>query len=121
MAQPRFIEHKGKKIYHIDLTNADLGQIQQIIKEAKPIISQQAPGSLLTLTDVTNIVMGGENSKAIKEFAAHNKPYVKAGAVLGISGLRQVTFNAVLVFTGRSNLHLFDDAQKAKDWLVAKG
>jgi hypothetical protein len=54
---------------------------------------------------------------ALKEFANGNKPFVRAGAVIGIDGLKKIVYDAVMKFTGR-NLPAFDDVEEAKDWLV---
>lgn len=118
MPSVQFIDYKGKRICHIDLIGADLSAVNNIIAQAKPMIAKQPPASVLTLTDATGLHISPEISTALKEFAAHNKPYVKAGAVVGIEGIRRVAFNALLVFTGRRNLHLCEGLQKAKDWLA---
>lgn len=118
MAKVHIIAHKGKQIVHIDFADAREAQVLSTIEEAKAVISRQAPASALTLTDVTRIESTKPVSDALKQYAAHNKPYVKAGSVVGIDGLKRVIFNATLVFTGRRNLQAFDDLARAKDWLV---
>jgi hypothetical protein len=55
----------------------------------------------------------------LKEFTRHNKPYVIAAAVVGITGLKQIIYNAVLKFSGR-NLVAFDSVDRAKDWLAGQ-
>ena len=53
----------------------------------------------------------------MKQFSAHNKPYVKAAAVVGITGLKKIIFGAVMAFS-RRNLESFEDMEQAKRWLV---
>ena len=53
----------------------------------------------------------------MKQFSAHNKPYVKAAAVVGITGLKRIFFRAVMAFA-KLNLEFFDDVEQAKRWLV---
>ncbi len=60
-----------------------------------------------------------EAAEALKQFTSHNKPYVTAAAVVGIIGLKQIIYNAVLKFSGR-NLVAFDSVDKAKDWLATQ-
>lgn len=120
MADAGFITHKDKQIYYIDFTGAGVEELKQVITKAKASICQQPECSLLTITNVTGVDILPEISNQLKAFANHNKPYVKAGAVLGVTGLKKITYNAVLIFTGRRNLHLFDDMQSAKDWLVTQ-
>lgn len=58
-------------------------------------------------------------TEAFKRFTAGNKPYVKAGAVVGVSGLKKIVYNAVMKFTGRDIIAL-DDLEMAKDYLAQK-
>ena len=111
-----FIEHRGKRILLLDCKNGGPDVVMDMIQKAKPIISAQPPESLLTLTDVRGIHFNKEATSAIKEFVSQNKPYVKAAAVVGISGLKEVVFKAVAAFTGRQ-IATFDSIEDAKDWL----
>ena len=56
-------------------------------------------------------------TKVLSDLAAHNKPYVLASALLGVTGLRKVVLNSVVSITGRK-FEVFDSDQKAKDWLT---
>jgi ATP-dependent RNA circularization protein (DNA/RNA ligase family) len=55
---------------------------------------------------------------ALKEYVAHNKPYVLAGAVVGLNDLKTVVFNFVNRATGRS-LRAMDSVEVAKEWLAS--
>jgi hypothetical protein len=55
----------------------------------------------------------------MKEFVIHNKPYVVAAAVVGVTGLKQVILNAVMKLSGRK-LTAFNTLAAAKDWLAAQ-
>jgi len=48
-----------------------------------------------------------------------NKPYVVAAAVVGVTGLKQIIYNAVMKFSGRK-LTAFDSLAEAKDWLTGR-
>ena len=113
----KFITHKGTRILHLDFTQAHPGEVIQIIQRAKNVIAAQPPRSIRTLTDVTDLKFDTKASEAMKEFANHNKPFVSAAAVVGVTGLKQIIYNAVVRFTGR-NLVLFESHGQAKDWLV---
>ena len=89
----------------------------QTMEHAKKVISSKPRQSLLTLTDVTNARFNEEVGDGMKQFTAHNKPYVKAGAVVGVSGLKRIIFSAVMAFSKR-NLQTFDDIEQAKHWLA---
>jgi len=118
MADSHFIQHMGKRIYSIDFSYSDVASIKQTVERSKKDIAAEPEGSVLTMTNVEGVSMTPELSNLMKEFTSHNRPYVKAGAVLGVTGLKKVTFNAVLLFSGRRNLHLFDSMDEAKDWLA---
>ena len=89
----------------------------KIIEDAKRVISTKPENSLLTLTDVTNARFNEEVGDGMKQFSAHNKPYVKAAAVVGITGLKKIILGAVMAFSKR-NLESFDDEEQAKRWLA---
>lgn len=119
MERVTFIEHKGKRILHLNFTNARADEVVQIISAAKTVIAAQPEQSLRTLTDVTDLKFNADAAEAMKEFAKHNKPYVAAAAVVGVTGLKQIIYNAVVRFTGR-NLVAFDSSGQAKDWLATQ-
>jgi len=119
MERIQFIQHKGKQLLHLDLADAKASEVVQLVRDAMPVIADQPVRSLRTLTDVTNMKFNGEATEALKQFTKHNKPYVIAGAVVGVTGLKQIIYNAVLKFSGR-NLVAFDTLDEAKDWLATQ-
>jgi hypothetical protein len=118
MERVKFIEHKGKKILHIDLSDCDVGTALQIIEESRKIMSQQAEGSVLSLTNINN-----DNAflpdlfRAMKEFVLHNKPYVKAAAIIAHEDIHKFFIDTMASLTGRQ-FSIFQDVEQAKDWLV---
>lgn len=119
MDRIQFIHHKGKQILHLDFTHAKADEVIVIINQAKPVIAAQPVKSIRTLTDVTDMSFNTKATEALKEFASHNKPFVTAAAVVGIAGLKQIIYNAVVKFSGR-NLIAFDSSAQAKDWLASR-
>ncbi len=119
MERIQFIQHKGKQILHLDLTNAKATEVVQLVRDATPVIAAQPAKSLRTLTDVTDMNFNTEAAEALKQFTKHNKPFVIAGAVVGVTGLKQIIYNAVLKFSGR-NIVAFDTLEQAKDWLATQ-
>ena len=118
MERVQFIEHKGKKILHLNFADCKPNEILQVIEQAKSTIKTQAHKSVYTLTDVTNSAFNSAVSDAMKEFVLHNKPYVVASAVVGVTGLKQIIFNAVMKLSGRK-LTAFENLETAKDWLAS--
>ena len=117
MERVQFIQHKGKKILHLNFADCKADEVLTVIDQAKAAIRTQALRSVLTLTDVTNTAFNSKVSDAMKEFVMHNKPYVVASAVVGVTGLKQIIYNAVMKFSGRK-LTAFDSLAEAKDWLA---
>lgn len=113
----RFINHEGRDILFLDFSRCKADEVVKTIHHAKKIISSRPENSLLTLTDVTDARFNDEVGQNMKEFTAHNKPYVKASAVVGITGLKKIIFSAVVRFSQR-NITAFDDIEEAKSWLV---
>ncbi len=113
----KFIEHKNKKILFIDMSNLLENEVLEIIEYAKKIIRSQPEKSVLTLTDVTHARYNAVVVAAMQEYTKGNKPYVKAAAVLGINPIKRIIFNKIMEFSERE-IHAFDSADKAKDWLV---
>jgi len=119
MDRVQFIQHKGKKILHLNFADCTPDEVLQVIEISKAAIRTQSPQSVHTLTDVTNTAFNSKVSEAMKEFVIHNKPYVIAAAVVGVTGLKQIIYNAIMRFSGRK-LTAFDTLAEAKDWLAAQ-
>lgn len=112
-----FIDHAGTEILLLDFSGVKSAEVLAMIDHAKTVISGRPPRSLRTLTDVTDMHFNNEVSQKMKEFTSHNKPYVMAAAVVGVTGLKRIIFNAVIAFSGRK-LTTFDDRESAKRWLA---
>lgn len=113
----RFIRHKGKNILLLDFSGCTAEEVLILIEEGKKVIRSHPEQSLLTLTNVKDARYDSRVVTAMKEFAAHNKPYVRKGSVVGISVLQKVVFDAITRFSGR-DLQSFNDLVKAKDYLA---
>lgn len=116
----RWIEHKGKKILFHDLSNIMDSEVAlETFARSKEIIAKCEPRSILTLTTVANSRFNPEIIAGLKDLATHNKPFVRYGAVTGVTGLLRVIFVTVTQLTGRT-MTAFDTIEEAKDWLAAQ-
>jgi hypothetical protein len=118
MAGARWMAHKGKKIFLIDFSWSDLPAINTTIAQAKSLIAEEPPFSILCLVDTSGSKFDIEISKVIQGFSEHNKPYIKMTALVGVDGLQRVIYYGVLMFTKRTNLVLKSSRQDALDWLI---
>ena len=115
----QYIEHNQKRILYIDMSNCDLEEIVRIIKEAKSIIANAPPRSVLTLANLRGVHYHALVGKVAKDFTDFNKPYVKAGAVVGLNPALAAEFGEIQNFSGRE-IKVFDDPVQAKDWLISQ-
>lgn len=117
MAGANFIDFEGKRILSIDIANAELEDIVRISKEVKLLIAKEPPKSVLTLTNVKGIRVHFGTIKVLKDLVLSNKPYVKAGALIGLSSLQTIELDIIMKFSGRS-FPTFCGFKEAAEWLV---
>jgi hypothetical protein len=113
-----FLVHKGRQVLLLDLTRASVEEIATVISTARPLIHGAAPGSVLTLTDITEVAVRDASTSHLVAFMKENRPYVKAAAATGASDLARAILASVRILTGRQ-LNLFKTRQDALDWLVS--
>jgi len=118
MTRAKFLKHRGKMIMNLDFSDLEIDDVRKVSEYAKGVISRMPHGSVLTLVNVTNVQYDQAFSELSGDLAQHNKPYVLAGGVIGVTGWRKLLFWTTSKLTGRTNLRLFDDAEVAKEWLV---
>ena len=119
MERIQFVEHRGTRLLHLNLAGAKAADVIQLVKDATPVIAAHPERSVRTLTDVTDLSFNSEATVALKQFTMHNKPYVIAGAVVGVTGLKQIIYNSIVKLTGRK-IMAFDTIDQAKNWLVSQ-
>jgi hypothetical protein len=116
-ARVKFIEHLGKRVLFINYADCDIVMLKAVTEEMHRIISRELPNSVLTLNDVTGTSFDSESVSLLKSKVAANAPYVRRAAVIGITGLQRLIYEAVQRFSQRS-IPLFDSREEALDWLV---
>jgi len=119
MGRVQMVPHKGKQVVYLDLSGLKAGDLHPVVEEAKRLIAGQPKESALILTNVTDVEISKDTSALMKDFTTHNKPYVKASAVIGVEGLKKIIYNAVQAVSGR-HISSFETMEQAKDWLVAQ-
>jgi hypothetical protein len=117
----RVIEHKGHAIILMDFSQLKVPQETLAVIDAATrfVAAQPKVQNLRTLVDVSGSVYDYDVLEALKALAAHNKPWVLAGAVVGLSPLRRLAVRIVCFFSGRK-LASFKTLEEAKEWLVAQ-
>jgi hypothetical protein len=113
----RFILHMGKRVLSIDYSNCDVATMKAVADEGHRLIAREPLNSVLTLNDVTGSGFDQESVEVLKSRVAANRPYVKRAAVIGISGLQRLIYEAIKLFTKRT-IPNFSSRQEALDYLV---
>ena|ERR1700690_2132838 len=114
----RFIDHQGKQVLLLDFSNGRAEDVSKVIIQAGPLIQKSSPHSLLTLSDMTNIAVRDISTQQLVSFAKGNAPYVKAAAVIGVSGLARSIMATTVILT-RRKFQAFDSRQEALAWLIS--
>lgn len=117
MSRVNFITHHGVDILYIDWSGGAPWEIREAMHEAKRVIAAQPRASVRTLTNVQDVSMDNATTEMLRDYMAANKPYVLAGAVVGLNDLKMIAFNLINRVTGR-NLRAMDNLEDAKDWLA---
>lgn len=119
MASVEYIEHKGKKLLYEDYSGCNAETLKPFLDKAAAMIRSSPQNSVLALVNVENTRYNKEVSALMKDFVDKNTPFIKCSAVVGMDGLKSVLLKGIVAFTGRKNLVVFDDIEKAKDYLAA--
>jgi hypothetical protein len=117
MERIRFMQHKGAEILYLDFSGCQITEIFPLIANAKAVIASRPRQSLLTLTNVTDTQQNESVNQQFKLFTVHNKPYVKAAAVVGAEGLKKIVLDSI-VLASKRQINSIDTVEQAKDWLA---
>jgi hypothetical protein len=119
MNNPELISYKGKTILYLDFSDMKkVDEIKTRLDEGCEYIRKQSPNSVLTLTNTENMFFNNEVRKHFEDKVKGNEPYVKAGAIVGMTGLISIMYAAFVRITGR-NLKLFKTKDEALEYLVS--
>lgn len=119
MSYVQKVNHRGKEVILFDCAAKEKEVVFKVIEEGKQEVAKYPPKTALALTDVTGLRFNTDISDAFREFAAHNKPFIRASALVGITGLQKIAYQTIMTLTGR-NIPIFSTRQEALDWLIAQ-
>jgi hypothetical protein len=92
-------------------------EITQTVEEIKKTVALHQPQSLIALLDITGTTIDKERINIIQSMAAHNRPYIRFIALVGLGFFRSMAFRVMLRLTGRKNHRVFGTRERALDWL----
>jgi hypothetical protein len=94
-------------------------EIESVIEESKKHLRSQPPKSSVCLANIQEMHFNNQNKDLFMDFVKGNKPYMKANAIVGVAGLKQILFNGIMKMTG-CDVKSFNELNQAKDWLASQ-
>ena len=117
---PRMIEYKNIQIIYIDFSNLRKPEeIYSQMETASNFIRKYPPKSLYTLTNLLGMHFNNDIFTRFTSYAKNNSPFVKSGAVIGMTGMMQIFYNGFTRMTGR-DIKAFTSEIEAKEYLAGK-
>ena len=114
----RFIDHHGRRILLVDLSNCSADEVEEIVHRDPDYISVQPRGSVLVLTDFSGAAFDRDALRAMKETAVFDKPFVKKSALIGTESFPREFYDELKSFS-RRELRIFKTREEALNWLAA--
>jgi hypothetical protein len=111
--------HKDQPFFYCNYEALENDDLQFEIDATDALIMKQPIGSMLVLVNVQDVPPTRKNIGIFISSIPRTQKYIRKTAVFGVglSGKRKVLFDAVMRIT-RADMMVFEDAEKAKDWLV---
>ena len=103
---------EGKTFVYIDFSNIQTNDaLNQIVENAKSTINKYPQKSIYTISNFEGLHFNKDSKDAIIPYVEANKPYVIAGAIIGLDGLKKIMANAIL--SGRKDLVIVSTKEDA--------
>lgn len=111
--------HSGKNFIYFDFSEVRSNdEFVRLIEESKPFVTKYAEDSLYTITNIERVRFDSKTKEMAADWAIHNKPYVKYGAVIGVDGIKKIMANAVFALSGRKNMSFASTKESAMELLL---
>jgi hypothetical protein len=120
MLRSKIITHQGREILYQDfsgLRTAD--EVNAVITESRKYFHSQPLGTAMSLANIEEMHFNNQIKDLFMNFVKENKPYMKASAIIGVTGLKQIVFNGIMKLTGR-DVKSFNNEDQAKKWLISQ-
>lgn len=114
----RFIKHKGKAIYEVDLTNCTSKEMLLLLEQIRANISHHPANSVLIFANFAGAQIDKKVATRMKEVMVLDRPFVKKSAWIGAENVPEVFYEHFKNFSQR-DFPIFKTREEALDWLVA--
>jgi hypothetical protein len=118
-ARVKFFSYMAQEILLVDFSRANVQMMKAVAEECRRVVAARPYSSVRTLVDVEGATFDKEVIQVVGDLAKQNRPYVVRSAVLGVTGLRQIAFNAVATLAQRE-MRLFNVREEALGWLIGQ-
>ena len=109
----------GKKFMYFDFSDIKTDEEYiDFIKTAKIEVKKHPPDSIYTISNMKNAAITSNTHDIIADWVAHNKPYVKYGAVCNIDFSAKIIGKTVSIVTQRMNLVYVSSKEEAIEYLL---
>lgn len=111
--------HGGRTLLEIDFDGCLPGAYAPVIAEAQRAIAAAPRASVLALTCVENVRFDPGTVLEMQRFVSAAMPFLKANALVGITGLKKVVFAGIKPLY-KVPVELFETRAAARNWLAAR-
>lgn len=119
MPKVNSITHAGKTLVHIDFRGCVPGTFAPVVREAEGVLTAMPKGSAVVLTNVEDVRFDPATVAEMQRFVSNVTPYLKANALVGVTGMKAVVFNGIKPFY-KVPVQLCPTEDAAKAWLAAQ-
>lgn len=120
-ARVRFLDHGSLRVILLDFEGiTDVAEALAAVAEARAFVGRQTPdGSHYTLTDVRRTRYDRQIVAAFKELTTHNKPFIRAAAIVSDSTVHRAAITMIGAFS-RRKLAVFETRDAALAYLATE-
>ena len=109
----RYEEYKGEKILILDYTGLRGQDFLDAIDEAEKEILKYKPGTVSTITNVTNTYIVEEIKERFTELSNKTKGKTKISTVIGVVGIKKIIARII-----KKDLYYASSEMDAKEYIV---
>jgi hypothetical protein len=117
MERFRVESYQGRDIVVVDGTDATVEEYADVLRRGAAHVTTRPLGSVLLATVVTRARYAAGAADRLKAYSQAIRPHVRASAVVGLSPLQRVIFNAIRPFL-HATVKDFTNLAEAREWLV---
>lgn len=117
----RFLDHHGLRVTLLDFEGIiEVDEGLAAVAEAQAFVARlPRDASNCTLTDVRNTRYNKQIVDAFKELTVHNRPYMRAAAVVSDSTFHRAAITMIAMFS-RRKIGVFPTREEALQYLAAE-